>query len=332
MPWPPVGTGAPTRLRHGQVHQPERARRLRRAVRGVGADHRAGQPPAVSRSGPTAVGPVRYEVLEPMRRVRFSLEPNDCQPLAFDWVYEAVLPPSAEDRTHQRTPLGYRVSAELVRYHQIGTASGWVELDGHRQEINAEEWVSTRDHSWGVRYDVGTPPTDMDPFNPVAEMNFQMLWCPVLMSDPDGRRWGLFMHLVDTDGFGQHHRTVMGAIEEVDGTGAPDGRHPTRPRLRPRQSPAAGRPGGGDPGGRRCPPLRTRGAHRYWLPSGHRPLLRLARPPSRRVARRAPRSTANDSPTAAVPSWPGSSISSATPSSTSVISIPGRRDGATASP
>ena len=89
--------------------------------------------------------------------------PNDCQPLAFDWVYEAVLPPAAEERTHQRTPLGYRVSAELVRYHQIGTASGWVEIDGERHEIDPDEWVSTRDHSWGVRYDVGTPPTDVRP-------------------------------------------------------------------------------------------------------------------------------------------------------------------------
>ena len=35
----------------------------------------------------SAVGPIRYEVLEPMKRVRFSLEANDCQPLAFDWVY-----------------------------------------------------------------------------------------------------------------------------------------------------------------------------------------------------------------------------------------------------
>ena len=165
----------------------------------------------------TAVGPVRYEVLEPMQRVRFSLEANDCQPLAFDWVYEAVLPPVTEERTHQRTPLGYRVSADLVRYHQIGTASGWMEVDGERQEITPEDWVSTRDHSWGVRYDVGTPPTDLDPFNPVSEMDFKMIWCPVLMADPDGSPWGLFMHVVDLKGFGHEQRTVTGAIEHIDG-------------------------------------------------------------------------------------------------------------------
>ncbi len=71
-----------------------------------------------------------------MRRVRFTLDPNPCQPLAFDWTYESVLPPATEDRTHQRAPLGYRVSADLVRYHQIGMASGWVEIDGERHAID----------------------------------------------------------------------------------------------------------------------------------------------------------------------------------------------------
>ncbi len=165
----------------------------------------------------TSVGPIRYEVLEPMRRVRFALDPNPCQPLAFEWTFESALPPATEERTHQRAPLGYRVSADLVRYHQIGTASGWVEIDGQRHAIEDEQWVSTHDHSWGVRYDVGQPPTDVDPFNPVSEMDFQMIWSPVLMTDPDGTRWGLFMHLVDTSGFGHHHRTVTGAVEHTDG-------------------------------------------------------------------------------------------------------------------
>jgi hypothetical protein len=166
----------------------------------------------------SSVGPIRYEVLEPMKRVRFSLDPNDCQPVAFEWTFEGVVPPATEERTHQRTPLGYRVSADLVRYHQIGiAASGWIEIDGRREEITPEEWVSTRDHSWGVRYDVGTPPTDVDPFNPVDHMDFQMIWSPVLMTEPDGTRWGLFMHLIDMRGFGHHSRTVMGEIEHADG-------------------------------------------------------------------------------------------------------------------
>ena len=164
-----------------------------------------------------AVGPIHYEVLEPMQRVRFRLEENECQPIAFDWVFEAAVPPDMEDRTLQRAALGYRVSADLVRYHQIGVASGWVSIDGIRHELDAEEWVSTRDHSWGVRYDVGTPATDVDPFDPRDAMDFSMIWSPSLMTDPDGTRFGLFLHAIDAKGFGREFHTVMGALEHADG-------------------------------------------------------------------------------------------------------------------
>lgn len=78
----------------------------------------------------TSVGPIHYEVVEPMRAVRFRLDPNDCQPIAFDWLFRVELPPVAEDRTHLRA--GYRTEAELVRYHQIGAVEGWIKLDGER--------------------------------------------------------------------------------------------------------------------------------------------------------------------------------------------------------
>jgi hypothetical protein len=165
----------------------------------------------------TTVAPIHYEVLEPMRRVRFALEPNRCQPLAFDWVFEAALPPATEERTRQRAPLGPGNSAYGGRNPQTATASGWVEIDGEREVIDPDDWVSTRDHSWGVRYDVGTPPTDLDPFDPSSEMDFQMIWCPALMTDPDGTRWGLFMHLIDARGCGHLRRTVTGAVEHADG-------------------------------------------------------------------------------------------------------------------
>jgi hypothetical protein len=113
----------------------------------------------------TAVGPIRYEVLEPMKRVRFALDANDTQPLAFDWVFEAAVPPATEERIHQRVPLGYRVSAELVRYHQIGIASGWVELDGERHEIDPDNGcrpATTRGAcatTWAHRPPTSTPST-----------------------------------------------------------------------------------------------------------------------------------------------------------------------------
>src|ERR1019366_5170778 len=76
----------------------------------------------------TSVGPIHYDALEPLRRVRFQLEPNDIQPIAFDIEFAAAVPPRLEERTHNRDQ--FRVSADLVRYHQTGVASGWIERDG----------------------------------------------------------------------------------------------------------------------------------------------------------------------------------------------------------
>ena len=154
----------------------------------------------------TAIGPVTYEVLEPMRTVRFRLEPNDVQPLAFDWTFRATVPPQLEERTHRRSPTGYRVDAELVRYHQIGLASGWVEIDGVREQIDPDEWVSTRDHSWGVRYDVGQPPTDRDPTDPMAGLDFLMFWCPNYLETASGDPYGLFWHLIQVEAPGFLHK------------------------------------------------------------------------------------------------------------------------------
>ncbi len=164
----------------------------------------------------TAIGPIHYEVVEPLRKVRFRLEPNDCQPLAFDWLFEHAVPPFLEERTHLRAE--YRVMSELVRYHQTGTASGWIELDGERFEMTPDTWVSTRDHSWGVRYDVGTPPTDTEPRPGIPPgFGFMMIWCPALMEREDGSRYALHLHFtrVQTTGFQQKMTTAR--VELPDG-------------------------------------------------------------------------------------------------------------------
>ncbi len=89
---------------------------------------------------------------------------------------------------------GFRVGSDLVRYHQIGLASGWVEVEGIRTELSPDTWVSTRDHSWGVRYDVGLPPRDLEPRDPLAGLSFRMIWSPIAMQRPDGTRYGIFLH------------------------------------------------------------------------------------------------------------------------------------------
>jgi hypothetical protein len=52
----------------------------------------------------TAIGPIHYEVIEPLRAVHFRLDENDCQPIAFDWTFEAAVPAFVEERSHVLLP------------------------------------------------------------------------------------------------------------------------------------------------------------------------------------------------------------------------------------
>jgi hypothetical protein len=167
----------------------------------------------------TAVGPIRYEIIEPMRSVRFVLEPNDTQPVAFDWRFDGIVPPVLEDRTHRRS--GVRIASDLVRYHQTGEASGWVEVDGVRTEISPETWVSTRDHSWGTRFDVGLPQADVEQVDALAGVSFRMIWSPIAMRRDDGSRYALLLHYQIATGPGFLHKVVMGGVEHPDGRTEP---------------------------------------------------------------------------------------------------------------
>jgi len=165
----------------------------------------------------TVIAPLHYEVVEPMKKVRFRLEKNDCQPVAYDWLFEAAVPPFVEERTHLRQQ--FRVMSELVRYHQTGTASGWIEVDGERTEMTPESWVSTRDHSWGVRYDVGVPPSDTEPRPSIPpSVGFMMIWCPALMEKEDGSRYALHLHFTWFKMQGFEQKMVTARVEHPDGS------------------------------------------------------------------------------------------------------------------
>ena len=165
----------------------------------------------------TSIGPLHYEIIESLKRVRFRLEANNTQPIAFDWLFEAVVPPFEEERSHHRRE--YRIATDLVRYHQTGVCSGWIDLDGERIGMSPDSWVSTRDHSWGVRYDVGTPATDLQPGRGIPDgVGFQMIWCPVLMQRADGSRYALHLHYT-WHAVGDHGQKIVTAqIEHPDGS------------------------------------------------------------------------------------------------------------------
>ena len=148
----------------------------------------------------TQVGPIHYEVLEPLKKIRWRLEQNDIIPLRFDVTFDAVFPAFFEDRHIQRDERGFRVVSNVVRYHQAGAASGWVEIEGKREEIKPDDWFCYRDHSWGVRLDVGAPPTDLRPARDFGERKFEdskflLNWSPFLLQRPDGTRYEYHFYL-----------------------------------------------------------------------------------------------------------------------------------------
>jgi hypothetical protein len=100
----------------------------------------------------TVCGPLRLEVLEPLRRIRISVAPNAGTVNAdLEWTARSA---AQEERHHFARRTG-RVIEDYSRYDQIGEMSGWVDIDGARLEVSS--WWSCRDHSWGVRERVGIP-------------------------------------------------------------------------------------------------------------------------------------------------------------------------------
>jgi hypothetical protein len=163
-------------------------------------------------------GPLTYEIVEPLKVIRFVLAPNDVLPVSFDWTFTAVAPPVIEKRDRSRGG-GYRMDTRLLRYHQTGLATGWVEVDGVRTEIDTETWFTTRDHSWGVRHDVGQPLTDIEPSHAFGDrVSFQFSWSPMLLKRADGTYYALHHQYRATEAFGYSEQRFEGTVEEADGT------------------------------------------------------------------------------------------------------------------
>ena len=153
----------------------------------------------------TEVGPLTYEIIEPLHKVRYALAKNDLQPIAYDITFTAEMPPFLEDRHKQREKDGFRIGSDIIRYHQIGTPSGWVELEGQRIEVNPEEWTEYRDHSWGTRLDVGTHNPDIRPTSDFGDVKFGegeyvMIWSPFMLVSPNGEKVAYHMYFQSKQG------------------------------------------------------------------------------------------------------------------------------------
>lgn len=168
-----------------------------------------------------SVGPIHYDVVEPLKRIRVRLEENEAQPIAFDvTLHYDLIPPFMENHEYRRQLFGFRVENDLCRYHQVGAAEGWLTLDGVRHTITPEEWSTARDHSWGVRYEVGQKPTDMMPGIDTKELPIHLVWCPMMFMRDDGSRYSIHLFYVNINIPGYEY-TFHGGIEYPDGTRTP---------------------------------------------------------------------------------------------------------------
>lgn len=170
----------------------------------------------------TAVGPLRYEVVEPLTRVRCSLAPNDVVPVSFDVEVRGVVPPALEEREVHVSRSRYRIDADVLRFHHIGVARGWVEVDGRRTEVEESTWIGARDRSWGVRYQVGAPADDVEPTPEPPGTARYVIWMPVTMvGASDGGRYGLFVYHQRYSGNGWSTGSTQGGVELPSGRRLP---------------------------------------------------------------------------------------------------------------
>ena len=100
-----------------------------RCVSRYGAVDGAGRRRLSSDSAGTEVGPIHYRVVEPLRAIQVSLDATEHAPISFDVELRGDFDAALEDPWPDHSPDGYRVTHNVLRYHQIGVASGWVDVE-----------------------------------------------------------------------------------------------------------------------------------------------------------------------------------------------------------
>jgi len=98
--------------------------------------------------GDAVVGPVRVEIVEPMRVLRLVTPANE-HGICYDLVFRAET--GAIDEGRLRVAKQGLAYIDQTRFMQYGTWEGWIEADGVRHEVDPRHTHGLRDKSWGVR-------------------------------------------------------------------------------------------------------------------------------------------------------------------------------------
>ena len=96
----------------------------------------------------TEVGPIRVEIIEPMKRIRMIVQGGE-HGIEADVTFDVRSVAIAEERQTRNS--GAIQLMDVTRFTQNGTWEGWVAIDGTRIEIDPRVARGTRDRSWGIR-------------------------------------------------------------------------------------------------------------------------------------------------------------------------------------
>lgn len=126
----------------------------------------------------TSVGPLRVEIVKPMRQVRIHLAPNETG-IECDLMFTARTAPTEEPKNIMHDD--GRLIMHNSRFTQFGNWSGFFAINGERHEVNGATTRGARDKSWGVR-PVGETEAGA-PSLVNAEPGVYWTWCPIDFGD-----------------------------------------------------------------------------------------------------------------------------------------------------
>lgn len=189
-----------------------------------------------------SVGPFRYEVLEPLKRSRAILEPTEHQPIAFDITQRVIDLPWQEDRS--LTMRGYRAVQDDMRYVLCTEATGWVEYEGKRIELDGQPNFGFRDHSWGVKQNTGpAAPETPDRGRMPKGLQYRLIWSPCALTLPDGRPYRI--HLFCWEAHSERGTQIVNESKIFEPSDVGRTIHPRETRFELSYHPASREPLGG---------------------------------------------------------------------------------------
>ena len=138
-------------------------------------------------------GPVSIEILEPMRRLRVTIDAPEAG-IRADLTFHAR-GPAFEEPHYQWSP-GHATVMDITRLTQNGSWTGVIVVGDRTFAVDPASWRGTRDRSWGIRASGNREP-NVAPDGPGPQ--FYWLWAPLNFDDlnvlfdvnetADGKAW-----------------------------------------------------------------------------------------------------------------------------------------------